>query len=84
MPGGRSQMKIAQFFALASVARGSSFGLPPEPGAHRGETGRDRQRRRNRAKELAQETGLNVEDVYRALGAGETEEQIRARAARPC
>lgn len=41
---------------------------PPSPDRGREETGRDRARRRQRAKVIAALEGRDVEDVYRELG----------------
>lgn len=56
-------------------------GLVPLPPAPRPGSGRERHVRRLLARSLAGELKLREEDVYQALGRGESEEQIRARGA---
>lgn len=53
----------------------------PRPQPKHPETGRDRTERRRRAQRIAESTGLGVAAVYRALGRGDSESAIRARAA---
>jgi hypothetical protein len=77
-------MKPTTLLLLAQVmSTGLCAGLGAERAApqprdpQRPETGRDRAARRRLAQTIAAETGLGVEAVYKALGAGDTEMQIR-------
>jgi hypothetical protein len=74
---------LLSLLSLASLVGVRDDGTPPSPGdpPRREETGRDRARRRRRAQAIAARTGLDVEECYRALGAGMGENEIVARRA---
>ena len=57
---------------------GAVAGLVQLPPAPRPGSGRERQIRRDLAKRIAKDIGLDVEQVYQALGRGESEENIRS------
>ena len=64
--------------ALKGLAAALVGGIPLPPGPRPG-SGRERHLRREQAKRIAKDTGLDVERVYQALGRGETEGEIRQR-----
>jgi hypothetical protein len=57
--------------AAAGLPSALATEAPPAPEPARAETGRDRARRRQRAKDIAARDGRDVEEVYRELGRAE-------------